>query len=152
MFQDHQNRKALLLRAVWIGIPATLVIFMALVGMQSERFRKAYAEQLQQLHNDEWLRTQCEDAVFAARMRRYGICEQLAPAWWPRQPVLLLALMETCVPASPTTALAVVAGLILAITPSVLLPMYRAHRDHVDKMNMIRACSPQLRCWRPKYA
>lgn len=109
-------------------------------------FQRAYAEHRQRIADEEWLRTQCDDPQFIARLRHHpDVCDR-ARASFQQSPLLVglqAMLPATELPHVGWEAMAIMALLLLA-APSVLLPYFRAYCDRKDRDRMLEACSPDL--------
>ena len=105
-------------------IMPTLLILIIIAG---PIVNKAYSERVQRLEDEAWLRAQCSDPHFTARMMRQhsDVCDRVV-VLVPHAAALLLfqsLLAHAALPA---------AGLLLVAAPSVLLPYYCCYRDRRD--------------------
>ena len=107
-------------------------------------FHRAYTDHLRALEDDAWLRTQCADPIFVARMiRHHDVCQRVRESF--QQPALLVALQAVCHPTAEWwtawSALSWQAVVLLVavffLAPGVLLPLYRMRKDHVDHARML---------------
>ena len=105
--------------------------------------QRAYTEHQDRLRVDAWLFKQCQDVEFAIRMRQYtDSCEHVR-AMFEQSPWLVAA--QKCVPViMPTSSVAwfFTLACTFLLTPSFLLPLYRARQDAFETSRIMRNCSP----------
>ena len=138
----------------------TLVIFVALLWttLKWPIAQTAYEEHQQRLSSDAWVHDQCQDPTFGARsMQHKELCEHTQALfeqspWWVAMrtciPTLLLRInnnnnnRNAAVVITPFQWFVIL--VLMVLTPSVLLPLYRAHQDKHEQYRLFQACSPLI--------
>lgn len=122
-------------------------------------FQKAYTEHLQKMADDTWLHRQCSQPDFFTNMRQHtSVCETVRETF--NRPALLVAL-QACIPVElkdvwPEKLMvigwqtALCLALLMAITPGILLPIYKQRQDAAERDRVLRMCSASLQI--PYYA
>lgn len=98
-------------------------------------FQRAYAAHKQKLLDDAWLRAQCNQPAFFARMRQHtDVCDRVQDAF--NRPPILVGL-QACFPEEigelfpiiGWRALAVMALFVVVVSPTLLVPIWKARSD-----------------------